>query len=235
MTTTKIELSDDAKVQADALVKAYDMADFAYLETFVRHVKSVEEHRKSAKDSKVKQNRSKIESYAYWLPTVADFLPVWEKRGRGSKKAAGELREQLDAMLKACGVSKPNARRYIENARGLLLKSPEVVEAAQAGPNAMTAWFADNEIKTETALKKLWAKSGNPLDALAKKIAHLSKAEHQKLDALVEKHEQKIATEKAKQAEKAKQKEPRPEAATEANTRKTEGLDVTAGNTPIAA
>jgi len=168
-------------------------SELQYMKTFLECVQSSSDRGDTIAGEREHQNRDKIESYAYWLPTLVQFLPVWERKGKGSKLAAGKLRKDLDAMLKLAGMSKGVAKRYIENGRGMLLKSnkirKEVIDAAENGPNAMQAWFDVNEIKTESRIKELWAAPVDPSEALAKRVAKMNQHNRKHFDDLVKKYE----------------------------------------------
>lgn len=121
------------------------------------------------KTSRKKLDAAKLPSYSNFIAFLGsnagtdlkNFAKFWTKGVAGSFKQG----------LVGKGVSAACAKRIAENGVGAFKVSAELRSAASVGPKAVEAWFSDNKITSERAVKGLSAKVVDPDEALARKLA----------------------------------------------------------------
>ena len=124
------------------------------------------------KSSKAALDVAKLPSYsntlAYFGSNAGTDLKAFSKFW--SKTVSGAFKQGLVAK----GVSAACAKRISENASGAFRVSPELRKAAAEGAGAVEAWFKEEKITSERAIKGLSAKVVDPDEALARRLADLA-------------------------------------------------------------
>jgi len=220
----------EAKELAASLCKQFEVdGNLTYMSKFIDNVKQAADKGQKMVSDKVMQDRDKTAAYSYWLPTVSKFIHVFSAaEGKGSRSAeakrVGLLRADLNTLLASCGVKPANAKRYIENARGALLSTDKacagLAHASTEGPNSVTAWFADNDVETETAIKKLWAGPEDKVKALAQRVSKLKAADRRRFNQLVARFDRDAQHNQAKADLDAKQRQETAKVKAKASKRK---------------
>lgn len=156
------------------------MTNILSIDTVAAHIAANEDTSKglSAEAKELTKGNAgrKVDSYVRLMCGIATWgMADW------NRKISAEFR----AALKAKGVSDTCVKRYVENSTKALKASPEVMEAALAGPFTLAALLEEKGVNTESKIVGLFQRTLERWEALAEDVAKLDADDYPRFAAMV--------------------------------------------------